>query len=212
MRLGVSLWWIQQVSKALQMWISTLWWFQMQHAVVWSKPLTVAKEAVMLNINVKRLWDQLVTLWPQVNLPMFNRPSFFIPQGSRASQPLKPPCRPGFSQNFYTVIVSRDVLHGQRILKGKSPAAGSHLLTDVFSSLPRFVPQHFSVIDWVSVKCVSLHVCVCVNTLCCGCATWAQTCIYLIQIDPVVMQLGLKHSAMLTRCDSSWIGHSAHEL
>ncbi|KAI3369518.1 hypothetical protein L3Q82_007727 [Scortum barcoo] len=37
--------------------------------------------------------------------------------GSKASQPLKPPCRPGFSQNFYTVIVSRDVLHGQSILK-----------------------------------------------------------------------------------------------
>uniref|UniRef100_A0A667ZXU2 Cadherin-4 n=1 Tax=Myripristis murdjan TaxID=586833 RepID=A0A667ZXU2_9TELE len=31
----------------------------------------------------------------------------------------KPPCRPGFSQNFYTVIVSRDVLHGQSILKVK---------------------------------------------------------------------------------------------
>ncbi|XP_063330726.1 cadherin-4 isoform X1 [Pelmatolapia mariae] len=37
--------------------------------------------------------------------------------GSKAGQPLKPPCRPGFSQNFYTVIVSRDVLHGQSILK-----------------------------------------------------------------------------------------------
>ncbi|KAM4741811.1 cadherin-4 isoform 3-T3 [Anableps anableps] len=37
--------------------------------------------------------------------------------GSRAGQPLKPPCRPGFSQNFYTVIVPRDVLHGQSILK-----------------------------------------------------------------------------------------------
>uniref|UniRef100_A0A8C3AB10 Cadherin-4 n=1 Tax=Cyclopterus lumpus TaxID=8103 RepID=A0A8C3AB10_CYCLU len=39
--------------------------------------------------------------------------------GSKAGQPLKAPCRPGFSQNFYTVIVSRDVLHGQSILKGK---------------------------------------------------------------------------------------------
>uniref|UniRef100_A0A3Q4IE87 Cadherin N-terminal domain-containing protein n=1 Tax=Neolamprologus brichardi TaxID=32507 RepID=A0A3Q4IE87_NEOBR len=39
--------------------------------------------------------------------------------GSKAGQPLKPPCRPGFSQNFYTVIVSRDLLHGQSILKGK---------------------------------------------------------------------------------------------
>ncbi|CAB1441991.1 unnamed protein product [Pleuronectes platessa] len=38
-------------------------------------------------------------------------------KGNKAGQPLKPPCRPGFSQNFYTVIVSRDVLHGQSILK-----------------------------------------------------------------------------------------------
>uniref|UniRef100_A0A3Q1HDE7 Uncharacterized protein n=1 Tax=Acanthochromis polyacanthus TaxID=80966 RepID=A0A3Q1HDE7_9TELE len=39
----------------------------------------------------------------------------------KAGQLLKPPCRPGFSQNFYTVIVSRDVLHGQSILKDVSP-------------------------------------------------------------------------------------------
>ncbi|TWW61811.1 hypothetical protein D4764_04G0004580 [Takifugu flavidus] len=38
---------------------------------------------------------------------------------SKPSQPIKPPCTPGFSQNFYTVIVSRDLLHGQRILKGR---------------------------------------------------------------------------------------------
>ncbi|XP_068172386.1 cadherin-4 [Antennarius striatus] len=37
--------------------------------------------------------------------------------GSKGSQALKPPCRPGFSQNFYTVIVSRDLLHGQSLLK-----------------------------------------------------------------------------------------------
>eukprot|EP00066_Takifugu_rubripes_P023194 XP_011612460.1 PREDICTED: cadherin-4-like [Takifugu rubripes] len=36
---------------------------------------------------------------------------------SKPSQPIKPPCTPGFSQNFYTVILSRDLLHGQRILK-----------------------------------------------------------------------------------------------
>uniref|UniRef100_A0A3P9HWE4 Cadherin-4 n=1 Tax=Oryzias latipes TaxID=8090 RepID=A0A3P9HWE4_ORYLA len=29
------------------------------------------------------------------------------------------PCRPGFSQSFYSVLISRDVLHGQGILKGK---------------------------------------------------------------------------------------------
>ncbi|RVE70773.1 hypothetical protein OJAV_G00067780 [Oryzias javanicus] len=29
------------------------------------------------------------------------------------------PCRPGFSQSFYSVLISRDVLQGQGILKGK---------------------------------------------------------------------------------------------
>ncbi|XP_024125612.1 cadherin-4 isoform X3 [Oryzias melastigma] len=37
--------------------------------------------------------------------------------GSKTGQPPKTSCRPGFSQNFYTVIVSGDVLHGQSILK-----------------------------------------------------------------------------------------------
>ncbi|CAK6958400.1 cadherin-4 isoform X2 [Scomber scombrus] len=50
----------------------------------------------------------------------------YLEQGSKAGQPLKPPCRPGFSQNFYTVIVSRDVLHGQSILKGR-PAEPARL-------------------------------------------------------------------------------------
>lgn len=107
-------------------------WVQL--AVVWSKSLTVARETARFNNSLKRLWDQLVTPWPQVNLPMLNRLSHFIPQGSKAGQTLKPPCRPGFSQNFYTVIVSRDVLHGQSILKGKSAPT--------------------SLRDWVS-KCVS---------------------------------------------------------
>uniref|UniRef100_A0A8C5EJE7 Uncharacterized protein n=1 Tax=Gouania willdenowi TaxID=441366 RepID=A0A8C5EJE7_GOUWI len=39
--------------------------------------------------------------------------------GSKAGQPIRALCRPGFSHNFYTVIVSRDLLHGQSILKGK---------------------------------------------------------------------------------------------
>ncbi|KAK9514904.1 hypothetical protein VZT92_025586 [Zoarces viviparus] len=30
------------------------------------------------------------------------------------------PCRPGFSQSFYSVLISRDVLQGQGIRKGKS--------------------------------------------------------------------------------------------
>lgn len=121
---------------------------QVRHAVVWSKSLTVARETARLNNSLKKMWDQPVTLWPQVNLPILNRLSCFIPQGSKAGQPLKPPCRPGFTQNFYTVIVSRDILHGQSILKGKSAAAGSHLLTDdIFSSLPRCVPN---LIVWLS--------------------------------------------------------------
>ncbi|CAL8356018.1 unnamed protein product, partial [Gadus morhua 'NCC'] len=37
--------------------------------------------------------------------------------GTKLGQPPKPPCKPGFSQNFYTVIVSRDILRGQSILK-----------------------------------------------------------------------------------------------
>uniref|UniRef100_A0A672J948 Uncharacterized protein n=1 Tax=Salarias fasciatus TaxID=181472 RepID=A0A672J948_SALFA len=31
----------------------------------------------------------------------------------------KGPCRPGFSQSFYSVLISRDVMQGQGILKGK---------------------------------------------------------------------------------------------
>ncbi|CAL8337412.1 unnamed protein product [Merluccius merluccius] len=38
--------------------------------------------------------------------------------GTKPGQPPKPLCKAGFSQNFYTVIVSRDILHGQSILKG----------------------------------------------------------------------------------------------
>lgn len=61
----------------------------------------------------------------------------FIPQGNKAGQPLKAPCRPGFSQNFYTMIVSRDLLHGQSILKGKPFV----LLTgDIFSSIFGIIP------------------------------------------------------------------------
>uniref|UniRef100_A0A4W5PF45 Cadherin-4 n=1 Tax=Hucho hucho TaxID=62062 RepID=A0A4W5PF45_9TELE len=36
---------------------------------------------------------------------------------TKADQPPKPPCRPGFSESFYTVFVSRDLLRGQSILK-----------------------------------------------------------------------------------------------
>lgn len=181
---------------------------QVQHAVVWSKSLTVARETVRFNISLK-LRDQLVTLWPRVNLPMLNRPSCFIPQGSKAGQPLKPPCRPGFSQNFYTVIVSRDVLHGQSILKGKSAAAGSHLLTDgIFSSLPRCVPNLivWSVIERVSV-CLRTYTTACAiargspsqgqDTLGLGLcnissSSWAHTCTYPRREIQLCCSLGWK--------------------
>lgn len=32
----------------------------------------------------------------------------------------KGPCRPGFSQSFYSVLISRDVLRGQAILRGET--------------------------------------------------------------------------------------------
>lgn len=74
----------------LQMWVSTLWWLQLHYVIVWSRPLTVAREAVRLNIDVKRLWDQLVTLWPQVNFPMLNRPSFLFLRGVRQASHSNP--------------------------------------------------------------------------------------------------------------------------
>ncbi|CAB1430442.1 unnamed protein product [Pleuronectes platessa] len=36
---------------------------------------------------------------------------------SNAERALGGPCRPGFSQSFYSVLISRDVLQGQGILK-----------------------------------------------------------------------------------------------
>lgn len=110
-----------------------------------AEPLTVTAEAPGLNIGVKRQRDQpqtppatsqfagaqqaisLLLSFPFLPLRApFSPPPPLGPQGSRASQPLRAPCRPGFSQNFYTVIVSRDKLHGQSILKGES--SSFHLL------------------------------------------------------------------------------------
>uniref|UniRef100_A0A3B4GWU8 Uncharacterized protein n=1 Tax=Pundamilia nyererei TaxID=303518 RepID=A0A3B4GWU8_9CICH len=68
--------------------------------------------------------------------------------GSKAGQPLKPPCRPGFSQNFYTVIVSRDLLHGQSILKGKPVV--SHFL--LFFFLTRCNLHHCYSYLWVTAQ------------------------------------------------------------
>lgn len=40
-------------------------------------------------------------------------------QRNNAEHASKGPCRPGFSQSFYSVLISRDVLQGQGIVKGK---------------------------------------------------------------------------------------------
>ncbi|KAK6303705.1 hypothetical protein J4Q44_G00261590 [Coregonus suidteri] len=42
--------------------------------------------------------------------------TFWGTNGELAS---KAPCRPGFSQSFYSVLISRDVLQGQSIFQGK---------------------------------------------------------------------------------------------
>ncbi|KAM7423266.1 hypothetical protein PAMA_011016 [Pampus argenteus] len=88
--------------------------------------------------------------------------------GSKAGQPLKPPCRPGFTQNFYTVIVSRDVLHGQSILKESlssvqpGPAVCGELIE---YSQPPLVPElnvcttsgHVVItLEWISISSGSL--------------------------------------------------------
>ncbi|KAM7405012.1 hypothetical protein PAMP_012303 [Pampus punctatissimus] len=45
--------------------------------------------------------------------------SFWRSNGEHAS---KGPCRPGFSQSFYSVLIPRDLLQGQDVLKVKSLA------------------------------------------------------------------------------------------
>nr|XP_054587001.1 cadherin-4 isoform X2 [Nothobranchius furzeri] len=57
--------------------------------------------------------------------------------GSRTGQ-LQKACRPGFSQNFYTVIVSRDKLHGQSILKVKFEDCQRSREVGFVSSDPKF--------------------------------------------------------------------------
>ncbi|XP_036389873.1 cadherin-4 [Megalops cyprinoides] len=44
--------------------------------------------------------------------------------GNYGDIPSKPPCRPGFSESFYTVFVSRDILQGQSILKDTTVSSG----------------------------------------------------------------------------------------
>src|SRR4029434_6735185 len=43
----------------------------------------------------------------------------YLPQGRGGAVLPGPPCRPGFSESFYTLFVPRDLLHGQSIFKGK---------------------------------------------------------------------------------------------
>lgn len=45
---------------------------------------------------------------------------FFPFQRNNGEHASKGPCRPGFSQSFYSVLISRDVLQGQGIGKGKT--------------------------------------------------------------------------------------------
>lgn len=89
------------------------------------------------------LQDHPVTLWPQ-SIFQCLQAVFFSPQGTKAGQPPTPPCRPGFSECFYTVFVSRDLLRGQSILKGKHCGCGgpgSHLLNGVSPSSPEIHPN-----------------------------------------------------------------------
>ncbi|KAJ8409024.1 hypothetical protein AAFF_G00240450 [Aldrovandia affinis] len=39
--------------------------------------------------------------------------------GNYGDVPSKQPCKPGFSESFYTVFVSRDILQGQTLLKAE---------------------------------------------------------------------------------------------
>ncbi|KAM9524234.1 cadherin-4-like isoform 2-T2 [Salvelinus alpinus] len=57
---------------------------------------------------------------------------------TKADQPPKPPCRPGFSESFYTVFVSRDLLRGQSILKVKFDDCQHSKAVDFESSDPNF--------------------------------------------------------------------------
>ncbi|XP_063065127.1 cadherin-4-like [Engraulis encrasicolus] len=43
---------------------------------------------------------------------------------TKGDLPLNAPCRPGFSQSFYTLLVSRDVVQGQSILKDTTVSSG----------------------------------------------------------------------------------------
>uniref|UniRef100_A0A668A5C5 Uncharacterized protein n=1 Tax=Myripristis murdjan TaxID=586833 RepID=A0A668A5C5_9TELE len=54
------------------------------------------------------------------------------------------PCRPGFSQSFYSVLISRDVMQGQNILKGKA------------------CNESVSCYPFCDCTCVGVCVCVCV--------------------------------------------------
>ncbi|MFT7800799.1 cadherin-4 isoform X3 [Arapaima gigas] len=58
--------------------------------------------------------------------------------GNYGDVPSKPPCRPGFSESFYTVLVSRDILQGQSILKVKFDSCREDGAVGFESSDPSF--------------------------------------------------------------------------
>ncbi|XP_041080794.1 cadherin-4 isoform X1 [Polyodon spathula] len=55
---------------------------------------------------------------------LMNALSFGTSWGNYGDLAPKPPCRAGFSESFYTVLVSREILEGQSILKGSTVSSG----------------------------------------------------------------------------------------
>ncbi|XP_033909789.1 cadherin-4-like isoform X1 [Acipenser ruthenus] len=55
---------------------------------------------------------------------LLNVLSFGTSWGNYGDLASKPPCRAGFSESFYTVLVSREILEGQSILKGSTVSSG----------------------------------------------------------------------------------------
>ncbi|KAI4888480.1 hypothetical protein NFI96_001822, partial [Prochilodus magdalenae] len=79
----------------------------------------------------------LVLLWYR---PLGGTLPLLTPVGSRCrgspGGPTVYPCRPGFSQSFYTVFVSREMLHGQSILKAQA-------VEDIYAFKCLWISSHF---------------------------------------------------------------------
>lgn len=65
--------------------------------------------------------------------------SCVVPQGLAEGSSIDL-CRPGFSQNFYTVFMPREKLHGQSLLKGKSLEPFLH--SGICSGFARILLSH----------------------------------------------------------------------